>query len=215
MPGVRGLALITKLLPLVMLLTVALLASPVPLSDMPTTRPSVLSQLTVLLPALVVQFVRLRPLAVSVALLLVAVAATLSCSVVPLPMLAMLQLAARPGPVRIMPGQRLAVLPQVTVLLPSTVPQLLSVMGALRLLPKLACLVAPAPEVDQALSAPLPAQLLEAVMAKVSRNTSAVTCGPKSYCRLTLLMLPKAPGLMRAVILALSLLVGEMGLSPT
>ena len=79
-PGVVGLALITNVVAFVIELTVALFAKPVPVSPMPTTRPVVLSQVTVVLAAVVVQFVNVMPFAVNVAVLLDAVAAAIAAA---------------------------------------------------------------------------------------------------------------------------------------
>jgi hypothetical protein len=75
LPGVVGAALMIKEVALVTDETVALFAKPVPLSDMPLTRPAVLSHVTVVLAEVVVALVKVTPHAVSVSPLAVALAA--------------------------------------------------------------------------------------------------------------------------------------------
>lgn len=174
-PGVVGFALITKVVASVMELTTALLAKPVPLSPMFATRPTVLSQVTVVLPVVVVQFVKVTPAPVNVAVPLVAVAAALATKVVLFVIELIVAPEAMPGPVMIMPGQRFAVLLHTTVVLAFVVVQFVSTTGVVRFDAPLACRVAPAPAVVQALRAPVPFQLFDEAFAKVSRKMLAVT----------------------------------------
>ena len=179
-PGVVGAALITKVVPFVIELTVALFARPVPVSPMPATRPVVLSQVTDVLAAVVVQFVRVMPFAVSVAVVLVAVAAALMTKVVLLVIELIVVPAAMPGPVMIMLGHRFVVLLHTTLVLELVVVQFVSTTGEVRFDCRFAWRVAPAPFVVQVLSAPVPFQLLEDAMEKVSRKTFVVTWAPRS-----------------------------------
>ena len=179
-PAVVGAALITKVVPFVIELTVALFARPVPVSPMPATRPVVLSQVTVVLAAAVVQFVRVMPFAVSVAVVLVAVAAALMTKVVLLVIELIVVPAAMPGPVMIMLGHRFVVLLHTTLVLELVVVQFVSTTGEVRFDCRFAWRVAPAPFVVQVLSAPVPFQLLEDAMEKVSRKTFVVTWAPRS-----------------------------------
>ena len=179
-PGVVGAALITKVVPFVIELTVALFARPVPVSPMPATRPVVLSHVTVVLAAAVVQFVRVIPFAVSAAAVLDAVAAALMTKVVLLVIELIVVPAAMPGPVMIMLGHRFAVLLHATLVLALVVVQFVSTTGEVRFDCRFAWRVAPAPFVVQVLSAPVPFQLLEDAMEKVSRNTFVVTWAPRS-----------------------------------
>lgn len=174
-PAVVGAALITKVVALVIELTVALFAKPVPVSPMPTTRPTVLSQVTVVLAAVVVQFVKLMPLAVKVAVVLDAAAEELMTKVVPFVIELIVAPAAMPGPVMIIPGQRFAVLLHSTLVPPLVVVQFVSTTGDVRFDCRFACRVAPAPFVVQVLRPPVPLQLFEEAIEKVSRNTFAVT----------------------------------------
>ncbi len=129
LPAVVGTAFITKVVAFVTDDTMALLAKPVPLSVMPFRRPAVLSQVTVVLAAVVVALVKVTPQAVSVSPVPVPVAACESTNVVAfvieatvvLPVCVPLMLPAMFGPVINMPGQRAAVLAQVTVVLPLVV----------------------------------------------------------------------------------------------
>lgn len=179
-PGVVGAALMTKVVPFVIELTVALFARPVPVSPMPATRPVVLSQVTVVLAAVVVQFVRVMPFAVSVAVVLDAVAAAPMTKVVLLVIELIVVPAAMPGPVMIMFGHRFVVLLHTTLVLALVVVQFVRTTGEVRFDCRFAWRVAPAPFVVQVLSAPVPFQLLEDVMEKVSRNTFVVTWAPRS-----------------------------------
>ncbi len=174
-PAVVGAALITKVVALVIELTVALFAKPVPVSPMPGTRPTVLSQVTVVLAAVVVQFVKVMPFAVKVAVVLDAVAAALATKVVLFVIELIVAPAAMPGPVMIIPGQRFAVLLHSTVVPPLVVVQFVSTTGEVRFDCRFACLVAPAPAVAHVLRPPVPLQLFEEAIEKVSRNTFAVT----------------------------------------
>jgi len=174
-PAVVGAALITNVVALVIELTVALFAKPVPVSPMPTTRPTVLSQVTDVLAAVVVQFVKVMPFTVKVAVVLVAVAAALMTTVVLFVIELIVAPAAMPGPVMIIPGQRFVVLLHTTVVLALVVVQFVITTGAVRFDCRFACRVAPAPFVVQVLSPPVPFQLLEEAIEKVSRNTFAVT----------------------------------------
>ena len=175
LPGVVGAALITNVVAFVIELTVALFAKPVPVSPMPATRPTVLSQVTVVLAAVVVQFVKLMPFAVKVAVVLDAVAEELMTKVELLVIALIVAPAAMPGPVMIMPGQRFAVLLHCTFVPPLVVVQFVSTTGDVRFDCRFACRVAPAPFVVQVLSPPVPFQLFEEAIEKVSRNTFAVT----------------------------------------
>jgi hypothetical protein len=131
-PGVVGAALITKVVEFVIELTVALFAKPVPVSPMPATRPVVLSQVTVVLAAVVVQFVKVMPFAVKVVVVLEAVAAALMTKVVPFVIELITAPAAMPGPVMIMFGHRFAVLLQTTLVLALVVVQFVSTTGEVR-----------------------------------------------------------------------------------
>lgn len=179
-PGVVGAALITNVVAFVIELTVALFAKPVPVSPMPTTRPVVLSQVTVVLAAVVVQFVNVMPFAVNVAVLLDAVAAALATKVVLFVIELIVAPAAMPGPVMIIPGHRFAVLLHTTLVLALVVVQFVSTTGEVRFDCRFACRVAPAPAVVHVLRPPVPFQLFDEAIAKVSRNTFAVTCAPRS-----------------------------------
>lgn len=174
-PGVVGAALITNVVGLVIELTTALFAKPVPVSPMPATRPTVLSQVTVVTAAVVVQFVKVMPFAVKVAVVLDAVAAVLMTKVVPFVIELIVAPAAMPGPVMIIPGQRFAVLLHSTLVLVLVVVQFVSTTGDVRFEVRFACLVAPAPAVAQVLSPPVPFQPLDEAIEKVSRNTFPVT----------------------------------------
>ena len=128
-PEAVALAVIVKVVLLVTEKTEALFARPVPDTDMPTIKPAVLSQVTVLLAAVTVAFVSVTPAAVRERPVAVPVAAWERTKVlafvteatVVLPVAAPLVLPAMLGPVIGMPGQRPAVLVQVTVVLPEVV----------------------------------------------------------------------------------------------
>ena len=99
---------------------------------MPTTRPTVLSQVTDVTAAVVVQFVKVMPFAVKVAVVLEAVAAALMTKVVPFVIELITAPAAMPGPVMIIPGQRFVVLLLTTVVLVLVVVQFVSTTGEVR-----------------------------------------------------------------------------------
>jgi len=178
--AVVGAALITNVVPLVIELTTALFAKPVPVSPMPATRPTVLSQVTEVLAATVTQLVMVMPLAVRVAVLLDTVAAVLRTKVVPFVIELIVAPKAMPGPVMIMFGHRFAVLLQTTLVPPLVVVQFVSTTGVERFDCKFACRVAPAPFVDHGYNAPVPFHPFDDAMVKVSRKMFAVTCAPRS-----------------------------------
>jgi hypothetical protein len=136
-PAVVGAAFMVKVVALVTEATVALFAKPVPVSDMPFTRPAVLSQVTAVLAAVVVAFVKVTPQAVSVSPAPVPVAACERTNVVAfvmeatvvLPVCVPLMLPAMFGPVMSIPGHSAAVLAQVTVVLPLVVATLVRLMA--------------------------------------------------------------------------------------
>ena len=135
-PAVVGATFMLKVVALVTEATTALFANPVPVSDMPFTRPAVLSHVTATLAAVVVAFVKVTPQAVSVSPVPVPVAACESTKVVAfvmeatvvLPVCVPLMLPAMLGPVTSIPGQRAAVLAQVTLVLPLVVAALVRLM---------------------------------------------------------------------------------------
>jgi hypothetical protein len=180
---------------------------------MPTTRPVVLSQVTEVLAATVMQFVKVVPFAVNVAVVLDAVAAALMTKVVPFVIELITAAAGMPGPIMIMLGHRFAVLEQTTLVPPLVVVQFVSTTGAERFDARFACRVAPAPLVVQGLSAPVPFQPFDEAIEKVSRNTLAVTCAPRSYVRFTPEIVAPLPGVTCAVITGESVAEGEIGLT--
>ena len=115
-------ALSTKFAPSVMDRTVGLPGLVgTPVIPMPTTRPTVLAQETLGLPVVVVQLVSVTPAAVRVKPVPLPVAAALRMSVVALVIEAMEVPAAMFVPLMLMPGQMLAVLAHVTVVVPFVV----------------------------------------------------------------------------------------------
>jgi hypothetical protein len=154
---------------------------------MPFTSPAVLSQVTVVLKAVVVAFVNTTLAMFSVRPVPLPVAACESTKVVGfvidaivvLPVGAPLMLPAIFDPVINMPGQRLAVLLQVTVVLPLVVAAPVTemavwfdVLTAWRTLP--------APTVVHALIAPVPFQLFDEVLLKISCQIFVLTGVPVS-----------------------------------
>ena len=127
--AVVGAAFMVKLVPLVTELTTALFASPVPSSDIEATSPAVLSHVTVVLDAVVLQFERTTPQAVTVMPLPEAIAA---CDIAKevwlkiavtrvLPGVPPVTLFWMPILVTYIPGHKFAVVSHVTVKLPETI----------------------------------------------------------------------------------------------
>ena len=137
LPGVAGAAFMVNVVAPVTVATVALLAKPVPPSDIPFTRPFVRSQVMAVLNAVVVALVKETPAAVSVRPEPVPEAACESTNVVPFVMEAMvvlpvavpLMLPGMFGPVINMPGHSAEVLAQVTVVLPFVVAAAVMLIG--------------------------------------------------------------------------------------
>lgn len=167
--AVVGATFMVKLVPLVTLLTVALFASPVPSSDIEATRPAVLSHVTVVLDAVVLQFERTTPQAVNAMPVPVVIAGWDITKEVWLriavtfvfPWVPPVMLFWMPAPAKYIPGHRFAALSHMTVELPATILQPVKAIGAVWFAMPMACLTDAPPAVVHAFIAPDPFQLLE------------------------------------------------------
>jgi hypothetical protein len=166
--AVVGATFIVKLVPLVTLATVALFASPVPSSDIVATRPAVLSHVTVVLDAVVLQFERTTPHAVTV---MPEPLLSAGCDMTNevwsgidvtrvFPCVPPEMLFWTPAPAKYIPGHRFAVLSHVTLELPATILQPVKVTGTVWFAIPTACLTDAPPTTVHAFIAPVPFQLL-------------------------------------------------------
>ena len=146
-------------------------------------RPAVLSQVTLVLAAVVVALVKLTPAAVRLSPVPVPVAVCERMKVVEfvieatvvLPVAAPLVLPGILGPVICMPGHRPEVLAQVTVVLPLVVVAGEMLSGRVWFELPVAWRTLPAPTVVHALSAPVPFQLFEEALLNTSCQMVVLT----------------------------------------